>query len=684
MKKALLLFLVTANILLFSQKADTVLIDKLIEDCKRTELFNFDSALYYGEKALRLSEKAGDSLRIATVLRRMGNVHLNLGNLDKCLELQKKSLRISENINYKQGIASCLSNIANVEVAQSLNNDAIEHYQKALLIFLEINDMKGYARILGNIGLVCQFMKDNKKALNYQLKSYEIRKQLKDTVGLSLAAGNVGNLYGELKRYDSCFHFFEEALFYSKRINSLQGTAILYANYGSLLKDSKDFTKAERMLQKAYLLSEEIHEISNKANAAIGLAQIFAIKGDHKKALEYVDTCISLSFKTGELAVRSNGYKVKSEILKNSGKPVDALKYFEMHYLLKDSILNDENKADFAKKEMQLQHEQEKLQQKLEQEKKEAIAGEKIKQQKTIQIFLFSILIGFIILSFYIYRNYKQKKNANLALESKNKEIEEQRSLLETKNSEILDSIHYAKRIQTALLASENLISEHLPEHFIFYKPKDIVSGDFYWASAVDSKFIFATCDCTGHGVPGAFMSLLNISFLNEVTSQKKIIQPDKIFEEVRKDIINALNKDAKEETKDGMDGVLLSYDLKNNTLEFTAANNPVIIIRNNELLKFTPDKFPVGLSHGALKPFTLQTQDLMKGDCIYTFTDGISDQFGGEKGKKFKQKRLEELLVKIHTRPMSEQHEILGKEFENWKGSLEQVDDVLVIAVRI
>ena len=684
-KSIFISILLVCSKLFFAQKADTNVIDRLIEHCKYVELYDPDSAIVYANMALQMSGTLKDSVRIAIIYRRLGNAGLIKGDLKSAESFQKKALTLSERIRFKPGVAAALSNIANVKVSQGLNNEALEYYQKALLLFLEVNDKAGYARILGNIGLVCQEMKDHKKALAYQLRSYAIRKELGDTFGLALATGNIGSSYFEMKKYDSCFIYLDEALYFNSKINSKQGLAILYGNYGSFLKDLQKFEKAELMLRKGYEISEELHDVSNKGHIALSLGHIYINKKDYPKALAFADTAISIGGYVGELALRSKGYKVKSEILKAWGKPADALRFFEMHYLLKDSILNDENRSEFAKKELQLQYENEKLQQSMEQEKKDAVASEKLKQQKTIQYFLFAILAGILITSIYIYRNYRQKKAANLALESKNKEIDQQRGLLQTKNSEILDSIHYAKRIQKALLASDALVSKHVPEHFIFYKPKDIVSGDFYWASTVASKFLFATCDCTGHGVPGAFMSLLNISFLNEATSQKGITQPHLIFEEIRKDIIYALNRDDQEQkTKDGMDAVLVSFDLANLRMTLAAANNPVIIVRNGEMIRLDGDKTPVGLSYGELKPFTLKEFQLQKGDCVYTFTDGYSDQFGGPKGKKFKQKNLEQLLTTIYREDMKAQHAVIAGNFESWKGELEQIDDVLVVGIRI
>lgn len=226
---------------------------------------------------------------------------------------------------------------------------------------------------------------------------------------------------------------------------------------------------------------------------------------------------------------------------------------------------------------------------------------------------------------------------------------------------------------------------------FILYKPKDIVSGDFYYAlshkvqGSSKELFYMCTADCTGHGVPGAFMSMLGISYLNESIIEKNIIHPNEILNNMRTEIINALNPEgSEEESKDGMDCVLCAFDFPGMKLEFAAANNPLWLFRDGAFTEYKPDKMPVGKYHDETKPFTLQTIDLKKGDIIYTFTDGFADQFGGPKGKKFKYKQLQETLLSVANLGMDDQKKILEKTFDDWKGNYEQVDDICVIGIKI
>lgn len=301
--------------------------------------------------------------------------------------------------------------------------------------------------------------------------------------------------------------------------------------------------------------------------------------------------------------------------------------------------------------------------------------------------------LSFVFTSVLIFLGVRQFKNENIEF---NQEINFQRLELKEKNKDITDSFHYAQRIQRALMASQNLLDKNLPEYFILYKPKDIVSGDFYWAEQINSRFLLAVCDCTGHGVPGAFMSLLNITKLNETVHEKKIIRPDLILNQVREDIIKVLNPEGSlEDGRDGMDAIFCSFDFENRKLEFACANNPLWIVRKNHeserktegeaiLMEYKADKMPVGMYSGNKTDFNLNGIDLQKGDIVYLFTDGYTDQFGGTKGKKFKYAQLKEILLSIYFLPLKAQQAILQQKIENWKGKLEQVDDILIIAVRV
>jgi serine phosphatase RsbU (regulator of sigma subunit) len=264
--------------------------------------------------------------------------------------------------------------------------------------------------------------------------------------------------------------------------------------------------------------------------------------------------------------------------------------------------------------------------------------------------------------------------------------IAHQKNEVEEKHKEITDSINYAERIQRSLLASKDLLDTNFKEHFVFFQPKDVVSGDFYWATKLSNNhFALLVADSTGHGVPGAIMSILNISCLEKAVEAEKLTEPGQILNHTRNKIIETLKKDGSSEGgKDGMDCSLIHFDFENNQFTYAAANNPVWIVRNNQILEFAPDKMPVGKHDKDHLPFTQHTVGLMSGDLVYAITDGMPDQFGGPKGKKYLYKQLKELLISISHLSMQEQNQRLANSLNKWKGKLEQIDDVTIVGVRI
>jgi serine phosphatase RsbU (regulator of sigma subunit) len=331
-----------------------------------------------------------------------------------------------------------------------------------------------------------------------------------------------------------------------------------------------------------------------------------------------------------------------------------------------------------------------------EQESRIKMQLEAIEKQKLILGFVLIALLLVSILGYYIYRSYKIKKEANIKLEEKNRtislqkdEIEKQRDqvtvqrdLITYQNKHITDSIMYAKRIQTALIPSLELFSDRL-EHFVLYKPLAIVSGDFYWVASQGNIQIIIAADCTGHGVPGAFMSMLGVSLLNEIVNEKHIVMPDQIIENLRRGVIKSLKQVPEEDSvKDGMDIAVCVVDFDRNILWYAGANNPLYVIRGNDLMNYRADKMPVAI-HYRMEPFRLHQIDLQKGDAFYIFSDGYPDQFGGPNQKKYMSNQLRETLVSLSGLPMIKQGERLNEIFEEWRADNPQVDDVILIGVR-
>lgn len=525
---------------------------------------------------------------------------------------------------------------------------------------------------------------DSKNAQIQFTKAYKLACQVKDSSGIAGALNDIGTIYQLQNKMDSATANFTAAFQIYSRLNIKIGASYSLGFLAEVWANQNKFDRAIFCLDSSLVLRKELNDSLLIAVSYVNLGETYLRMNNNEKALEYFFQSVEMAKKIKYVDLLKHCYKMISDIYYKQNNFQKAYDYYNLHVIMKDSLFNEKNSQ--IVKDIEAKYQNEKKQLQIENlDKQNEISRVKIEKQFVTTRLL---VIGFVLLlviAFTILIAYRNKRNANKIISIQKKEVEIQRDLVQTKSKEITDSIYYAQRIQRVLLAGDTMLKAHLPEYFILYKPKDIVSGDFYWANTIDDKFIIIVADCTGHGVPGAFMSLLNISFLNQAVNEKKIQSPELILDHVREQIINSLNPFGSEmESKDGMDATICMFDFKGMWLRFSCANNPLWLIRNNELKEFAADKMPVGMYHGEQKCFSKQTLGLRKGDVIYMFTDGYADQFGGAKGKKFKYKQLKEKLVSVKDLSMEEQKRIIDKTLEDWKGNIEQVDDILIIGIRV
>jgi len=376
-------------------------------------------------------------------------------------------------------------------------------------------------------------------------------------------------------------------------------------------------------------------------------------------------------------------YRDISNVYKAMGNYRLALDNFESYSTNKDSSLQEENLKQIS--ELETKYETERIEREnVLLNTENALQEAQNKRQKIFLMSVIGISVIILVFGFVVYRQYQEKKRANILLEEQNIEIKQQRDQIFQQKQEITDSIQYASRIQNAILPPDNMLSK-LQGHFILYKPRDIVSGDYYWMTLKDNKTIVVAADCTGHGVPGAFMSMLGISFMNEIVNKSDTTQANEILNQLRGDVISSLGQTGQEgEAQDGMDLALCVIDTITMKVQYSGAYNPLYIIRNGELIEYKADKMPIGIHKEKSDPFKNNDIDIQIGDALYMFSDGYVDQFGGIKQKKFMTKNFKELLMRINKKPMKEQGEILEKTLKEWMGNVEQIDDILVMGLRI
>ena len=515
----------------------------------------------------------------------------------------------------------------------------------------ENGDKNGIARQFLNIGNVYSMQKDYSTALDYFFKALKINEELGYKNLVANCLGNIGNVYADQTNYPKSLEYYFRALRIAKEIGDNNMIAVYISNIGSSLTEQKKFIDAYNYLYIALAITDSIGAMNE-------------VKDQYYK--------LSNLYERSNIALKDT---IGGKFLSMEQMRLRAMYYYKRAISIRDTLFSEENKKQLVRKEMNFEFEKRQAADSVknaEQAKlKDVQTQAKLQQERTQRYVLYSGITLLLVFGSFMFNRFRVTQKQKVIIEQKN-------ILVEEKQKEIVDSINYAKRIQYTLLAHEQLLKENLNEYFVMFKPKDIVSGDFYWATKKEDRFYLACCDSTGHGVPGAFMSLLNISFLNEAIIEKNIINPNEVLDHTRKRLIENVSQNG---GQDGMDAILVCFE--KNRITYAAANNAPILIHNGELMNLSYDKMPVGKGENMV-PFKLHTIDVQKGDSIYLYTDGYADQFGGAKGKKFKYKQLEEKLLEICSVPCNNQKDILMRTFNEWKGNLEQVDDVCIIGINM
>ena len=702
---------------------------------------SYDKAIEYYLKALKLKEQINDKRGITLTYNSIGIVYWNQGFYEKAIEYFLKSLKINEELDDINNMADNYNNIGNVYYDQGFYDKAIEYYYKSLKIDEKIGDKNSISNTYNNIGNVHYAQSSYDKAIKYYLKSLKIKKEIGNKYGIANTYNNIGNVYydqGSAKgvhpvKRDSllitAIGCHTKSLIIYEGLGNKLGIASSYNNIGNVYYAQGSYEKVIEYYLKSLKIKKETGDklgiaktYSNIAELNIVLSDSVALTENQKlnylnKAVEYGNKSIELAREIKAIPAENITAYNLMEAYKKLGNHKKAIEFAEVYITTQDSMFNKEKTKALAEMEIKYEAEKKQLQiEKMEQQKlldTKTIEVQQAQNHKQLVI-IFSALLGFVIVlvfSIIILRMFRQKRKANILLAQQNDEITaqrdeieaqrdlaaDQRDLISEQKQELTDSIHYAYRIQSAVIPSDEYISSLLPDYFILYKPRDIVSGDFYWIGKQNNKVIVLAVDCTGHGVPGAFMSMLGVAFLNEIVNKENITSPADILNKLREYIIKALKQKGKEgESKDGMDVAAITIDTQTNKLEYSGANNPLYIVKGEKvkeiskkfeefeaLTEIKPNKQPVSI-HIKMESFINHEINLQKGDTIYIFSDGYPDQFGGPKGKKFKYKAFRHLLLENIKKPMKEQKEILDSTFEEWKGNLDQIDDVVIVGIKI
>ena len=603
--------------------------------------------------------------------------------LKNCENTANEALSIANKTKIKNNIG-----IANL--IKGINFKDYEEYpssQTFLLVALKnlspIENKKQLGDANSYMGYIQEQLNNFDKAISYHRTALKLRSEINEKLTTNSLL-RLATCFGETKQFDSAYFYFYKGIKLQFKLNNKSNLTGLYNNLGITFDYDNKKDSALVYYQKSLSLNLEIGDSVSIAGTLINIGGLYVKLNNNEKAIEY--------FKRGLLIAKKIGFK---QWIANGAKDLGEIYYVNKEYKLayesyklgrdyNDSIFQETKLDEIANAEEKYQTD--KKQKELEiADLKIKRQGDELNKSNAQRIFLVIGLLISLIIFGLVFWGYRKMKKLSKELSQTNKEVVNQNSIIEEKNKDITDSIQYAKQIQNALLFSDNLFAENFADYFILFKPKDIVSGDFYWAHKTENEILIANADCTGHGVPGAFMSLIGVSKLNEIVKEKKIFDTSKIMNLLRDGILDIFSSDNPEQQKkDGMDMVMMRYNFKTKAFQFSCANNPLWLLRDGELLKFKADKFPVGFSYGEIQPFKLNEITLKTGDIVLTFSDGYADQFGGPNEKKFKYKNLQKIIVDSSTQPLSEMKQLLYDNLINWQGNLEQVDDITIIGFKI
>ncbi len=616
-----------------------------------------EKALKYANMAMDFAKENEDVLGQAHVHNTIGVINIQKGEYANAVNHMLKSLKFKEEMNDSLGLIQGYNNLGALFKDLGDYVKAKEYYLLSYKICQDVGEIQRSGNALSNIADLLNEEDQFDQALDYYQKALSIFDEFNKELQYSNVINNMALLFDEQGDIEKAFVYYEKSLEIRKRIDFQSGMSTSYYNLGDYYYRKQNLNLAFVYCDSALTYAVKTERKKSEASACRCLYKVYKDQNNWHKALEYRDREIALETELNDESSAKEITRKSFEFQYGQKKALDSVKHAQEQQLLKLTFEKDE-------------------------EIKEAAHKEELREKRMYTWGASLGLLLLLVISTLIYRNLKKQRQSNFLLEEKNEQISAQKMIVEEKNNEILDSINYAKRIQSAILPPNKLVKQYLQKSFILYKPKDIVAGDFYWCEPTKNGVLFAAADCTGHGVPGAMVSVVCNNGLNRSVREHKLTEPGDILDKTREIVISEFEK-SEEEVKDGMDIALCS--LEGMELKYAGAHNPLWLVRKgaNQVEEIKGHKQPIG-KYADPSPYPTHTIELNEGDSFYIFSDGYADQFGGDKGKKFKAANFKKLLLSIQRQPIEKQLELIDKMFEEWRGDLEQLDDVCVIGVRV
>ncbi len=608
------------------------------------EIKNYHKAIDNYIESLRIYENGSDRMRTASVLENIGLIYRDLGNVERSLEYHNLVLELYKSIGNTLRESIALNFIAGDYSVAKDYPKALEYYRKSLAIRQKLENRQLIAATCNNLGMVFKNLNNSDSAHYYYHKAYDLYTDIGDLKNHAATLNNIANLKWKFNEHDSAEYYFEMALASRQLIMDTQGEGYTMLQFGQFLMENKKYTRAYSMAFGAFNTAQQTNDWILKRDATLLLSQLFEKQGNYKQAHIYY----KLYNESQEALNRDETIKriADMEIRFENEKRIQALKSKQFEIELKDS---------------------------------------EIRQKNLRYYYMLGALLLLVGIAITIFIAWRQKIRSNKILSLQKQEIEAQRDQISDQNQKITDSIVYASRIQNAMLPPVSTANKLFPKHFVFFKPRDVVSGDFYWMHSENNYSVVVVADCTGHGVPGAFMSMLGISLLNELTGQYSNFDAAKLLGSLRKKIrINLHQVSFADSSNDSIDMGMVIIDNNTNKACYAGGNIPLWIFSNGNLTTYSADRMPVGIHIGEEESFTNNFIQLNKNDTLYMFSDGFPDQFGGKKNRKLLISGFKNLILSIARLDIKDQHKQLHEKLSEWKENTRQIDDIIVLGINI
>jgi serine phosphatase RsbU (regulator of sigma subunit) len=603
----------------------------------------------------------------------------------EALQVLQNAFDLAVKMRSPKGQINALNGIADVNWNQTNYEKAFKYYYKAYRVSDSIHDERAVALCLYNLGWVACILQHNYKEDHYLYKSLQISQKLNDQGGLLRIYSALGNYYSEKFNYLQQKNYYDSAVYYTqkgidiaKKNKSYTSLGAFFVTMGDLQFLAKDYRSANFYYTNARDNYKARNDSFNLVLIISKVAQSNSEIKANEQDIKTLNFALAYSRKNKIKDMEVDILKFLSDVYYKNNKFKEGFDLYREYVDMKrdldkkayaTSMTNLENNYSLEKSEINVS------------QLKQANEIQELKNKKK-SYFIFA-LTGFgvvvIVIAYLLFRQNKLKQQSNI-------QLQEQNNIIKEKKQEIDHSIQYAKGIQLAILPEMKELNEQFKESFVLYKPKDVVSGDFYWFAKVEKDFYCLAADCTGHGVPGALMSIIGMDKIIQAIFEKKITEPNKILSYLNIQIKNVLKQHSDASIqKDGMDIAILKFDGTNSFVEYSGANRPLFLIRDKDIIEYKANKTAIAGFTPNDYEFTTHKISLQKNDSLYIFTDGYADQFGGPSGgKKVMTKKLKQMLISVTDMPAVEQKNTLESAFTEWKGDFEQTDDVLIVGVKI